>query len=149
VLGADKTVDQWEFLVQYLGRFVADYEELAQPAVTDPTDPLAQMAYTAGMLAMEMENFNRLFVGNADRMSHSVSARAGLNLLYETLHIELAGMYNFTTEDYAVIPEISYDITDAFTVSTGGRHLNGPDNSLNNLVSNLMSFAYLEMKLLF
>jgi hypothetical protein len=42
-----------------------------------------------------------------------------LNLLYETLKLELAGMYNFTTEEYVFNPKISYAITDALTVSAG------------------------------
>lgn len=51
------------------------------------------------------------------------TARVGMNLLYETLHLELAGMYNFTTREYALNPKVAYDITDAFTVTASSRYL--------------------------
>jgi hypothetical protein len=149
VFGVDKTIGNWDFLLQYSGCYVIDFAELPQPVLANPQDPASQLAYASQLAATEIDRLNRLFVGNADKSSHAATARVGLNLLYETLHLELAGMYSVTTEDYAVNPKISYAITDAFSVAAGGRYLDGPDNSLNDLVGKTLSFAFVEMVLSF
>lgn len=149
VLGVDRTIGDWEFLLQYSARHVIDFDELTEPEMGDPLDATAQLVYAAELAGMEIENLSRLFVGNADETSHTVAARVGLNLFYQTLHLELAGMYSITTEEYAVNPKVSYDITDALTAAAGGRYLGGPDNSLNDLVGTILSFAFAEMRLSF
>jgi hypothetical protein len=58
-------------------------------------------------------------------------------------------MYNVTTEDYALSPDLTYDISDAVGISVGGRYLNGPEGEINDLVSDLMSFVYTELKMSF
>ena len=58
-------------------------------------------------------------------------------------------MYNFTTEDYAVNPSASYDIADAVSLIVGGRYIDGPEGNLNNMISNLMSFVYTDLKVSF
>jgi hypothetical protein len=55
-------------------------------------------------------------------------------------------MYDFTTKDYGINPSASYDIADAISVTVGGRYLNGPVGNLNNIISNLLSFVYTELK---
>ena len=107
------------------------------------------MLYSADLAAAEIERLNRQFTGTADNVSHAVTGNVQWNTLYETLHMKIAGMYNFTTEDYVVNPSVSYDIADALNLTVGGRYLDGPDESLNHMVSNLMSFVYTELKLSF
>ena len=62
-------------------------------------------------LAVEMKN--RMFFGQQDELSHSVFARLGWKLMHETLNLEIAGMYNITTEEALLRPKAVYDIADA------------------------------------
>jgi hypothetical protein len=143
ILGVDRDIGDFSFLVQYSGVAVFEFDELPQPVLLDPT---AQMMYAAAQAEMQMQQINRLFTGTADKASHSVTARIGWRGFQETLAIELAGLYNFTTEEYAVNPNLSYDIADALTVSLGGRLVRGPEETLNDLASDLLTNAYVELK---
>lgn len=146
VLGVDRDIGSFSLLVQYSGLAVFDFKELPKPVLNDPSNPIAQIMYAAEEAEMQMRRINRLFTGTDDETSHSLTGRIGWRGLHETLEMELAGLYNITTEEYAVNPKLSYDIADALTVSMGGRLVRGPEESLNDLVSDLLTNAYLELK---
>jgi hypothetical protein len=145
VVGLDKSIGDWSVLVQYSGLYVIEYKKIADP-VYDPTNPMAPMIYASDLASAKIQNMNRLFTGTSDQVSHSLTTNIQWNTLHETLHFKLAGMYDFTTEDYVVNPSASYDIADAINLTVGGRYLDGPEGKLNNMVSNLMSFVYSELK---
>jgi hypothetical protein len=149
LFGLDRSIADWTFLVQYSGTYVFDFAENREPLLMDPANPLAQMNYGVAMAAYSMERFNRLFTGTSAEFGHAVTGQVQWNTLFQTLHISLAGMYDFTIEDYAVNPTITYDITDAFGVTVGGRYLDGPQDGLNTLITDPMSSGYVEMKLSF
>jgi hypothetical protein len=149
VLGLDRTFDNWNMLMQYSGLYVMDYAELAEPVLSDPFNPMAQALYASELASMKIEELNRLFIGANDRSSHAITGNVQWNGFHETVHLKLAGMYNFTTKEYAVNPGVVCDIADAVSIEAGGRYLSGPDSSLNDMVSNLMSFAYAQIKVSF
>jgi hypothetical protein len=146
VFGLDKSIGNWSALVQYSGLCVINYKTMAEPVLTDPRDSLARLRYASELAAAEIRRLNRLFIGTAEKISHSITGNVHWNTLYETLHLQLAGMYNFTTKEYAINPSASYDIADAISLNVGGRYLTGPKGSLNDMVSRLMSFVYTEVK---
>jgi hypothetical protein len=92
---------------------------------------------------------NRLFTNTSDELSHSLTANVQWNTMHETLHFKLSGLYDFTTEEYAVVPNAMYDVADAVSLTIGGRYLNGKKGSLNDLVSDMMSHVYTELKISF
>ncbi|NLE02474.1 MAG: hypothetical protein GX640_21635, partial [Fibrobacter sp.] len=145
VFGIDKSIANVTFLLQYSGLYVLDFNKIPVPVLKNPDDLMSQYYYAAQIAAKEIKEINRLFTGTTDRASHSITGNIQLSSLYETLHFKLAGMYNFTTKDFAVNPSVSYDIADAINISIGGRYIDGPKESLNAMVSNLLSFAYAEL----
>jgi hypothetical protein len=149
VLGLDKSIGNWNALIQYSGLYVINYKAMAEPVLTDPLDPMAQMLYASALASAKIRQMNRLFIGTSDEVSHSLTGNILWNTLYETVHLKIAGMYDFTTKDYAIIPSASYDIADAISLTVGGRYLDGPEGNLNNMVSDLMSFVYTELKISF
>lgn len=149
VFGIDRSVGDWAMLLQYSGLYVIDYEEIAEPVLTDPFDPVAVSLYAYALASAEIRRMNRLFTGTSDEVSHSLTGNIQWSTLYETLHLELAGMYNFTTKDYVINPGISYDIADGINLAVGGRYLDGPEEEVNSMVSNLMSFVYTELTVYF
>jgi hypothetical protein len=146
VLGLDKSLGNWSLLLQYSGLYVINHKKIADPVLADPFDPMAQALYASELASAEIRHLNRLFTGTADEVSHSLTGNIQWNTLHETLHLKIAGMYDFTIKDYVINPSASYDIADAISLDVGGRYLNGPDGKLNNMVSNLMSFVYTELK---
>lgn len=149
VLGIDRSISSLNLLVQYAGVYVPDFRPIPQPVLRNPADIRAQMEYLLALGEAEIISINRLFTQTADRASHSVTAHIGWRGLYETLRIDLAGQYNFTTEEYVINPAIAYDIADALCVTVGGRYLRGPAGSRNDLVDDMLSHVYAELKLSF
>ncbi|MBN1306394.1 MAG: hypothetical protein JXA18_00655 [Chitinispirillaceae bacterium] len=149
VLGLDRSISDWNFLAQYSGVYVIGFHATPEPVLSDPSNLLAQQVFMLAKGEAEMQRINRLFAGTDDRASHAVTARIGWRGLHETLRLELAGLYNFTTEEYAVNPVIAYDIADALCVTVGGRYLRGPEGSLNDLIDDLLSYGYAELRLSF
>jgi hypothetical protein len=146
VVGVDRTLGDWNALVQYSGMYARDFKALEEPILTDPYNSLAQMQYAAQTVAFKMEKLNRQFTGTTDQVSHAATAQIGWTGLAETLHVKLAGRYSFTTREFAINPSVSYDIADAMNVTVGARDVDGPEESLNRLVNRLLSSAYIELK---
>ena len=149
VFGIDRSIADWSFLIQYSGVYVIGFEAIPEPVLSDPFNPLAQQVFMLAKGEAAMNRINRLFTGTDDPASHAATARIGWRGLHETLRLELAGLYNFTTEEYALNPVVAYDIADALCVTVGGRYLRGPDGSLNDLIDDMLSYAYTELKLSF
>ncbi len=129
IVGADKEFGDFNLIVQYIGTYVFDYEE---NSIKNP--------------CYEVENFNRLFFYQTDKTTYSISIRGELKLLYETLKMEVFTMYNFTTTELLLIPKVSYDITDAFTVSAGGRVFIGKEESLYNKIDSSLNGIFVQLK---
>jgi len=149
VVGIDKSIGDWNALVQYSGVYVFHFGSIVEPVLSNPYDPSAQAQYASDLAAGEIKRLNRMFTGTADEVSHTLTGNVQWNTLYETLHLKLACMYDITTKEYAINPGIAYDVADAIGVTVGGRYIAGPDGSLNDMVSKLLSFVYAEVKVSF
>jgi hypothetical protein len=135
VLGVDKEiVKNFSLLFQYIGRYVFEFEELKLPA-----NPIDIPKY-------EIELKNRLINFQQHELSHSLSCRAGLELMNELLTVEVFGMVNFTSDETLFRPKLTYDIADAFTFTLGAELYSGPDDTLFGLVDSMLSAAFVELK---
>ncbi len=130
ILGIDRAWGDFSLILQYIGRYVHDFEAL-QPS----EDP-----------AYLLEDKNRMIAGQSDEFSHSVSARPALNLRHETITIELLGMYNTTTEEIFLRPKMTCDIADALTLTIGAEIYDGPEGTLYGTVNDALSAVYIEVK---
>ena len=92
---------------------------------------------------------NRMIASQKHELSHSMSLRPAWNLLHETLHLELMGFYNFTTEEGLFRPKLSYDITDALRGTLGGEIYSGPTGTLFGTVDEALSALFIELKVSF
>ncbi len=130
VFGLDRTIGDFNILVQYSGLTIMDCKSID---MTDPT-------------AAQINKLNRLFTGTLDEISHALTGQVGWDGLSETLHLKLAGMYIYTTSEYVIYPTIAYDISDALTVTGGGRYMDGPNESLDHQLKSLMNNIFVELK---
>ena len=137
VIGGDKEFGDLSLLIQYVGRYVFDYKDLSQPQ--NPADrPTYEIALK-----------NRMFSSQLYEISHSISLRPALKLMYETLDLEVLGLYNFTTKELFIRPKVSYDIADDLTVTAGGDLYTGPDDTLFGTIDSHLSAIFLELKISF
>lgn len=135
VVGLDKSIGDWNFIVQYMGKYVEDYFDLVKP-----TDSSFKMVNYL------MNTQNRLFSQQLDEITHSLTLRASVSLFHETMTAEVAAMANLTTEEYIVKPKISYNITDAMNLYLGVEYYNGPQETLFGIVKDHLSSVFVEFK---
>ncbi len=134
VLGVDKAIKNFSFILQYAGIYVFDFEDISAPA--NPFFPID----------IELEKKNRLINRQADQVGHSILFRPAWSLLHETLSLEFAGMYSFNTKELMFRPKISYQITDALSASCGGELYVGSDESLFELIEEEVSAGFIAFK---
>jgi hypothetical protein len=89
---------------------------------------------------------NRMFSSQTDEISHAVSFRPAWRLMYETLNLEMSGLYNFTTKELLIRPKVSYDIADALTITAGGEFYSGLDETLFDMIESHLSALFVELK---
>ncbi|MCX7727541.1 MAG: hypothetical protein N2053_11920 [Chitinispirillaceae bacterium] len=142
IVGIDKSIRDWMILLQYYGIYTYDFSEILEPLPPTSTNPIAQLIYMQQIATFEIERLNRLFTFTTHRFSHSVIGTLQGALLNEILHLEGSAIYNFTTEEYTLHSKISYSIADEIALTIGGRYHRGPENSLYDLISDLLNQVY-------
>ncbi|MCK4420524.1 hypothetical protein KAW48_01905, partial [candidate division WOR-3 bacterium] len=134
IIGFDTEFGDLSIILQYIGKYIFDYTELTEPQTPEQ------------ILTYELALKNRIFHSQLNEISHAISFRPALNLMYETLTLEVLGLYHFTTEEFFIKPKISYDIADAMTVIVGGELYTGPDKTLFGTIDETLSSLFMELK---
>jgi len=137
VFGIDRTWGDFNIIAQYIGRFIPNFEKLVIP-----TDLSLQ-------LYSQLENYNRLFVNQTDQWRHAISFRPAISLFYETLSLEVFGLYDLTTSELMIMPKLSYKLADALSLSVGGNLYYGDDSTLNDLIHDNFSAVFCELRVEF
>lgn len=134
VLGIDKTIKDFSFILQYFGIYVFDFEELPKSiSVMD-------------LPIHELKKKNRMINRQTDQFGHNIVFRPALQLLHETLSMEVVGMYSINTEELMLRPKISYQITDALTATVGGEAYAGAKETLFDYIEEEISAVFIELK---
>jgi len=87
--------------------------------------------------------------GQVEQVQHSVSMRIEWKTLHETLSLSTFGMFNISTLEWLLSPKIAYSITDAMSVTVGGEVYDGPEGTMFDMIDQLMSAGYAELKITF
>jgi len=151
VLGVDRSFGNFNMMIQYIGQWVPDFTDMPELILFDESGELplidTSMYYLIReILKEQIHGFNRLIYGQTHRLSHTISGRPSVALLYNTLNAEVFCMYNLSTEELMVMPKISYNITDNWKISVGAQYFSGPENTLNDIVGPLFNSGFLELK---
>jgi hypothetical protein len=127
-------------LLQYIGYYTFDFvslDDLPPPETFDE------------MVTRELTEFNRKIFFQQERTNHAFSLSLSKSFRYETIRAELAGYYNFTSEEWFVRPEVTWKITDYLETSIGGFYSEGPDRTIYYYASDVLNGAFLELKVNF
>jgi hypothetical protein len=151
VLGVDRSFGNFNMMIQYIGQWVPDFTDMPELMLFDESGELplidTSMYYLIPeILKEQIHGFNRLIYGQTHRLSHTISGRPSVALLYNTLNAEVICMYNLSTEELMVMPKISYNITDNWKISVGAQYFSGPENTLNDIVSPVFNGGFLEFR---
>jgi hypothetical protein len=90
--------------------------------------------------------FNRLYNYQMKETYHSAGFRAEAELAYGKVLPSLFGIFNFTTSDLLVIPEIKIKPADALSLAFGAEIYSGRNSSLFDLIDDFMNGAYVSLR---
>jgi hypothetical protein len=154
VAGIDYSIGNWRFTGEYSGKTLPSFT----PSEVDPifgTEPdmqqLAQMLAIPGFdlneyIRTQVGAFNRLYNYQLEKNYHSAGLRIETDLAYGRLLPSLFTMYNFTTGDILIIPELRIKPADGLTISAGAELYYGKKGSLFDIVDNFMTSIYIGIK---
>ena len=157
VAGMDWSQGNWRFTGEYSGKYIPGFKA----AQVDPiigTEPdytkLAGYLATPGFdineyVRQQVEAFNRLYNYQLKKYYHSAGLRVEAELLYGKLLPSLFSMYNFTSKDLTIIPEIRYKPADGLTIAAGAELFSGRKGSLYDIVNDFMNTIYAAIKVNF
>lgn len=154
VAGIDWSSGVWRITGEYSGKCISHFI----PATVDPViGSNTDYSQLAGLLAIpgfDLEDyvrqqvgaFNRLYNYQLERYYHSAGIRIESDLIYGKLTPSLFTMYNFTSRDLLLIPEIKYKPTDGLTITAGAEFYSGRSGSLYDIVDKFMNNIYVALR---
>jgi hypothetical protein len=154
VVGIDRAFGSVSVILQYMGRYVFDWQREDGP--DDPLEPTALSDITT--LSPAVEGFinagidaelaarNQVLFSQTERIQHLASARIEWLTLHDTLSLSALGMLNFTTEEWLVYPKLGYQLSDGMSAYVGAEIYVGPEGTLLDLIDEQLSAGYAELR---
>jgi hypothetical protein len=158
VLGLDRAFGSVNVIVQYVGRYVFDWQreegpaEPFNPEILLPLEPPPSEELTnrvRNSVNQQLRPTNQILFGQTEQVQHAASARVEWLTLQDTLSLSALGLVNFSTEEWLLYPKLNYKISDSLSTSVGAEIYGGPDRTLFGAIDELLSAGYAELKLAF
>jgi hypothetical protein len=134
------------FLLQYIGSYTFDFEQLNGPQMPQSNNPLELMTYAETLINFESEQFNRHIFHQQEAWNHEFSGTIRQSLAYNTLDITVSAYYNLTSDEWLLRPEVVWKAAGSLSVSIGAQWMHGPDGTIFSHASKLMNGVFLELK---
>ncbi len=93
--------------------------------------------------------FNRLYNYQLEKYYHSGGLRVETDLFYGKLTPSVTTLYNFTSRDFMIMPELTYKPVDGLTIIAGGEFFSGRKGSVYDIVDEFMNCFKLGLKVNF
>jgi hypothetical protein len=90
--------------------------------------------------------FNRLYNYQLKRFYHSAAFKIESELVYGKLTPSVFSMYNLSSRDLLIIPEIKFKLTDGLTITAGAEFYSGRDGSLYAIIDGFMNSFYIALR---
>ncbi|HQH23326.1 MAG TPA: hypothetical protein PLM01_11350 [Bacteroidales bacterium] len=147
VAGIDWMPGDWRLTAEYSGKTILGFEA---PAVEPLIGAELDMAKLSALLAdpgfvlddyvrQQVSSFNRLYNYQMEKTYHSAGLRIERELFYGKVVPSVFALYNFTSRDLLLMPEIRYKPADGLTISAGGDIYSGKKGSVHDLVNDFMN----------
>jgi len=154
VLGLDRSFGIFNLMIMYSGQYVFDFEEmqmlgsfpeieremLKQPAVWGMLGPV---------MDQQLAGFNRVVFDQTKEFMHSLAARPSISLFHEVLDLEIFGLYNFSTEEWTMLPRLLWSVSDNLKLGIGGQFFDGPPNTRYDLIAPVFNGGFMELRYTF
>ena len=152
VVGADHAFGSLSIIVQYMGRYVFDWEK--QPGSMMPLDPTRLATQTdptnaTDIITATLAKDNQILFSQTARVQHLATLRFEWLGLHEALSISSLCLLNFTTHEWLVTPRVGYRLSDAMTAYVGAQVFHGPTDTLFGIIDAELSSGYAELRYTF
>jgi hypothetical protein len=153
-IGADHTFGSLSIIVQYMGRYVFDWQKQNGPLMPlDPSvlpmEPPSSLPMVTNTVDSILAKQNQILFSQTAQIQHLATIRFEWLALHETLSISSLALYNFTTREWLVTPRIGYRLSDAITMYAGAQVFHGPANTLFGIIDAQLSAGYAELRYTF
>ena len=144
----------WRIMAEYSGKVILDYS----PSSVDPvfgTEPdyakLAELFQIPGFdlrdyVRQQVAAFNRLYNYQLEKYYHSAGLKVDADLIYGKMVPSVFAMYNFTSRDLLIIPEVKFKPADGLSITAGAEFYSGMKGSLFDFVDGFMNSVYLSLR---
>jgi len=151
VLGIDRSVGPVRILMEYYGKNIRDFQPLDAPPDFDPAllEDMNNWPMLTGMMQNQISYYNRVLYDQTDEWIHSLLVRPSVSLFHETMELEAALLYNFTTGEYMLRPVIGYKLADGIKLTCGYEHYYGDDNTSFDWISRVFNGPFAEVRISF
>jgi hypothetical protein len=154
VVGIDHTFGTLSVILQYMGRYVFDWEKhptpysSLTPGSLSMLPPGSERSVTPIVNAL-LAKTNQILFSQTAQIQHLGTIRFEWLGAHDTLSISSLCMYNFTTREWVVTPRIGYHVTDAVMAYLGAQIFHGPTDTLFGLIDAQLSAGYVELRYTF
>jgi hypothetical protein len=154
VAGLEWSSGIWRVEGEYNGKFVDNYTPVETPPLIGTEPDYSMLGQLMSMPGFDLESFvrgqvgafNRLYNYQIEKVYHAGGIRIECDLLYGKLFPSLFSLYNITSRDLLVIPEIRYKPADGVAITFGAEFFSGRDGSLYDIVDGFMNNIYLSFR---
>jgi hypothetical protein len=157
VTGVDWMKGNWRITLEYSGKVIPDFEPSAvEPLLGTDIDP-ALIASLLSMPGFDFEGFirqqtgafNRLYNYQLEKWYHSGGLRVETDLIYGKLTPSVTSLFNFTSRDLIIMPELVWKPADGLTITAGGEYYSGKTGSLYDIADEFMKCIKIGIKVSF
>lgn len=154
VTGIDWSSDLVRITAEYSGKAILDFT----PSAVDPvfgTEPdytkLAGLFEIPGFdpqdyVRQQVAAFNRLYNYQLEKNYHSAGIKIEADAVYGKIIPSVFTMYNFTSRDLLIIPEVKIKPADDLSITAGAEFYSGTSGSLFDIVDGFMNSVYLSLR---
>ena len=154
VAGLDWSRGNWRITGEYSGKSVQNYTRSTVDPVLGTKPDYYKLAALLSVPGFDLEDyvrqqvgaFNRLYNYQLRKYYHSAGIRIESDLIYGKLSPSFFSMYNFTSGDLLLIPEIKYKPADGLSITAGAEFYSGRSGSLYDIVDGFMNCVYISFR---
>lgn len=149
VAGCEAGLGSSTVILNYIGHFAPEFEELAEPTLTDPLNPLAQLNYANAVIDYENRQFNRRIFHQHSQTNHAVAFTWLRRFAYDAVEAQFTAYIDFTSGELMIRPSAKWLISDQLTLTLGAQYMKGNEKTLFSYSSELMNGGFAELRVNF
>jgi hypothetical protein len=154
VAGTDWSADNWRFTAEYSGKIIPDFTPSAVDSFIGSEPDMAQMITLMSIFGFNMEDYvrdqvgayNRLYNYQLEKSYHSAGLRIETELFYGKLIPSFLTLYNFTSRDFLITPEVNFIPADGLKISLAGDYFSGRKGSLYDIADDFMNCVRISLR---